>query len=1423
METGNSIGSNVAIVTINGCETPQVGNASKPFSDIMTAIDSGARNLLIYPGTYEGAKIYGDVNLTGIGQVTIRYLNVEVGKVILDNLTINYLEDSGDVTATNCDFIGSPSIVAYGTLNLFDCRLRSTNNAISASSHSNLNISGCQFTSTNTKTFVTTLPGGGYGSWEFSQCTFNIIDPHPIDPEVISARQLVNLNYFDSVVNTTSTTNTLSQVLSIVNTDVQDYAANIRINNVSLNGTNYYQTLMLELSILEQFVRQSNNISYDSTIDPRRGFTIDVNGHIYSHAITSHNGLSTSSISTPNGILTIGNSNQTDTTIIIENDTTILSPLSVNVIDPTSPSLTITKPIEVNGISIGHEPGLISLTGTNILQIGGANNSIVVPGTLTVAGHRVEATLIGPDTALVTLNGSDTTGRVGNAEFPFSTIEGALSVASNIILAPGSYPQSVTISSNASISSWDSQNTDIGHVTVNSATVTFSDVIINSLSVSGTVNAVDCTIETVNGTGSLTLKRCTTGTISYNGAVDIFTSNIGNISGTGSWTVDGCSISVTGSGDVVVVNNSNGSVSVTNSSMVVGSVSNPGTLTVVSATTDAIVTNVNLVGSSVFSSVNTGVTPSNSYNRVASGVVMDSKPVYSYGLIMDKDRLYTANISATGNVGISGVLNTNTIEAITGSDVTVDGTLHVTGTLNTNTINPLSGSTTITLGTSSDTIDILGNLYTSSETIGTTGVSGGTGSLTIYGSNNTGSSLTVDGSESITGDLIVNGSETITGNLLVNASETITGDLTVNGSETIGTTNTNAGSLTIYGSGNTGSSLTVNGSESITGDLTVEGTLNTNTINPVLGSTTITLGTSSDTIDIPGIVSISSLTVNGKAISPTMFENTAALVSSVAANGSGQLGNWNDPYPTIDGAVNAGATTILILPGSYGNLTISSTNLTLIGITDPRTTDVVIGNLTWNTGTLNLSNLNISGKLIVNNGNVVVERCNIGSVSFYAGSIEFNDCILGPIDDYSTSGYISANRSSMNISITAITVNGSTQAIYNPVVTSGITTASTTVWRFSHCTIVVSPGTTAPSSSFELFQARYGVSVYLTSCSFEYLGEPPSGITVTIVDTSSTSPAGNVSIIDFVATGSGYTIASGVVPSTGLVRTVDNLSTSATLSYDSGFQVDGTGNLYTPSEIIGTTGTNIGSLTIYGSSNTGPSLTVDGSETITGNLTVDGSVTIGTSGTTGSLTVDGSETITGNLTVDGSVTIGTSGATGSLTVDCSETIMKNLTVNGTEAITGDLSVGGTVTLSSLTSTNILATDSTGNIVAGVLPSYIFAPSYGAFTFTTNYNQTILVVTQIVATNDISGFGSAITISTPGYYLVNSSVQYGETNSPLSITQPNTNNELSFSTGNGYNASGSMIFNVNNTNDNTLVISGNTFTSVAGTITVIKIA
>ena len=1422
METSDSIGVNVAIVTTIGSTIPEVGDSSKPFSNIMSAIDSGARNLLIYPGTYDGAKIYGDVNLTGIGEVTVRYINVEVGKVILDNLTINYLEDSGDVTVTNCNFIGSPSIVAYGTLNLFDCRLRSTNNAIAASSHSILNISGCQFTSTNTNTFVSTLPGGGYGSWQFSHCTFNIVDPHPIDPEVISARQSVNLNYFDSIINTTSTTNTLSQVLSIVNTDVQDYAANIHINNVSLNGAKYYRTLKLELAILEQYVRQSNNVSYDSTVDPKRGSSVDVNGHIYAHAMTSHNGLTVSNILPLNSSLTIGDFSDSKATIFIQNDTTILSPLSVNVIEPSASMLTVTKPIEVSGISIGKEQGLIGLTGTNTLQLGEAGNSIVIPGTLTVTGHRVEATLIGPDTAIVTLNGSDTTGRVGNVEFPFSTIEGALRVASNIILAPGTYHQSVTISSNASMSSWDAQNTDIKDVTVNNATVTFNGVIINTLNTTGTISALDCTIGTVSGTGSLTLKRCTTGTITYNGTVDIFTSNTGNINGSGSWTIDGCSISVTGSGNVVVMDNSNGSISLTNSSILVSSVTNPGTLTIVSATTNAILANVNLVGGTIFSSVNTGVTSSDSHDRLASGVVMDSKPVYSYGLIMDKDRLYTDNITATGNEGIGGILTTNTVKASTGSTVTVDGTLDVITVLDTNTINPLSGSTTITLGTSSDTIDVPGTLNA-----GTLSVSGSetiTGDLTVDGTLDTntinplsGSKITLGTSSDtidvpgtldvitvldtntikpLSGSKITLGASTDTidvpGTLDTNTINPSSGSkitlgtssdtIDVPGTETIGTTDTNTGSLTIHGSSAT-TALTVDGSTSITDTLDI-GTSST------AGTLVINNGGTSGagSLTVHGSIISDSLTVDGKTITPTMFDNTAALVSSGAV-GSGQLGNWDDPYPSIGDAVTAGAVIILILPGSYGSYTsTNSASLSLIGLSDPRTHDVVVDNLTWTDGPLNLSNLNISGTLTVNNGTVVANRCNIASVSFHGGSVEFNDCILGPISDYSTSGYISASRSSISLATATITISSGTITSYNSAVISNMSSTSTTIWRFSHCTIFVPPSSSAPTSSFELFEARYGVSVYLTSCSFEYLGHTPtSSITVTIVDTTSSSPAGNVSIIDFVATGSGYTIASGVVHSSSYVRTVDNLSTSATLSYDIGFQVDNAGNLYTASETItgdltvdGTLDTNTinpssGSTITLGTSS--DTIDVPGTlDTNTINPSSGSTITLGTSSDTidvpgtlnaGTLSVSGSETITGDLTVDGTLNAGT------LSVSGSETITGDLTVDGSANVSNNLTVGSTmiadkVQISSYsggTSTTsatqyILQNSSTNTVIQTTIPANsIFSPVYGYFNnsseqkFTSN-NQLISFSDQTSSsTISINTAGTLITIDTGGIYQV----------------------------------------------------------------------
>jgi hypothetical protein len=428
---------------------------------------------------------------------------------------------------------------------------------------------------------------------------------------------------------------------------------------------------------------------------------------------TFNSNLMTNSVVAPSSTLTLGATDPTGdpATIVFLNPTQTEHPIvSGGVVAPSvissGPLLTLgatgTNPSVQcsNNLSV---TGDITLTGTILpsstsLVLGGSGDSVVIPGNLLVTGNKVSATLLGSDTALVSVEGSDTTGAAGNAEFPFATISAALAVASNIIVAPGSYTGSISIpapgntATALSIAALSS-GTAIGAITVASGyTLRLTGVTVPSVGNSGKVIATDCTIGTITNSGTLDLRDCR-----YVGSTPITDSSSGGalenitsfsivirgctislsgspttaISGTGTWSIDDAKIVVSGlpsSTNFDIFSPGTGSLVLVNDCLVefIDS-SSLGTLAIVnpSFSGTANVTNFSVMGSSSFSSVGIGAV------NVANNISFDTTVQSTSGFIVSENGSISCdNLVANGSLTADGGATIN-------NGATVNGTLAV--------------------------------------------------------------------------------------------------------------------------------------------------------------------------------------------------------------------------------------------------------------------------------------------------------------------------------------------------------------------------------------------------------------------------------------------------------------------------------------------------------------------------------------------------------------------------------------------------------------------------------------------------------------------------------------------------------------------------------------------------------------------------
>jgi trimeric autotransporter adhesin len=334
---------------------------------------------------------------------------------------------------------------------------------------------------------------------------------------------------------------------------------------------------------------------------------------------------------------------------------------------------------------------------------------------------------------------------------------------------------------------------------------------------------------------------------------------------------------------------------------------------------------VNTFSNTVSSNLTTGTFNSALGNNAGSGIVNGNNNTFlgantsvstdcSYATVIGANAIGTSSNSVTlgtssDTVVVSGTLETNTILPTTSTNITLgtsSDTVVVSGTLETNTILPTM-STNITLGTSGDTVTI----NTGTSLI----IDTNSGSNTAFGysalTNNIGQYSTAVGS----------------GSLQFNTTGTCNTAVGVNTFSNSGTLNLTTGTFNSALGNNAGTNL-VNGSyntflganTSVSTDCSYATVIGAGAIGT--SSNSVTLGTSSDTVVVPGTLTVS------YTISYT--DTTRYGPGNIIINSGTVFNNVSSTFVSGVG--------VYMINGQYdGNLTIypilsSTFNLSTIGV-----------------------------------------------------------------------------------------------------------------------------------------------------------------------------------------------------------------------------------------------------------------------------------------------------------------------------------------------------------------------------------------------------------------------------------------------------------------------------------------------------------
>ena len=616
-----------------------------------------------------------------------------------------------------------------------------------------------------------------------------------------------------------------------------------------------------------------------------------------------------------------------------------------------------------------------------------------------------------------------------------------------------------------------------------------------------------------------------------------------------------------------------------------------------------------------------------------------------------------ANVSGqVGNALVAGTVYTNAQPNITS-----------TGTLTGLTVNGVSnlganGNVIITGGSSGQFLQTNGSGNLSWVTVGTSGISNGTSSVSVPVSN---------------GNILanVNGSTVLT---VASSGANITGYANVTGNANVGNLGT-AGLITATGNVS-GGNLTTGGALSVTGNANV-------------GNIGGTAGVFTANVSAGNLTTGGVLSVTGNANVGNIGAAAGVFTGTLNVTGNANVGN-----------IGAGAVVATTLGGTL--TTASQPNITSVGTLSSLavTANVAAGNLTT-TGILSVTGTgtsSIAGNLDMTSNNIINLATPVNStdaatkqyVDDVAQGLHTHDACQAATPDTLaniSSGTVTYNNGTSGVGAT-LTTTGSYTTIDGVSLTNGMrilvkneaNTAHNGIYDRTSSTVLTrstdfDTPTEMAGGDFTFVQAGtlYDNTGWVMPDAVTTVGTSPvvwvqfSGAGTYTAGTGLTLTGSQFSITNTAVTagsyGNGDRVASFTVNSQGQLTAASNVAITANAANLTGTTLN--------SSIVNSSLTSVGTLTSLtvtgnasaGNISTGGVLSVTGNANV-GNLGTGGLITATGNVTGGNLTTAGALSVTGNANIGNIGTAGLITATGNITGG-------NLTTAGALSVTGNANVG----------------------------------------------------------------------------------------------------------------------------------------------------